>query len=61
MFQIFYKNVAHPKLSAFIKTHSWLNLSEEYLLFPRQESEFKGGAQHYINSIEEVRSLREFL
>ncbi|KAG1368491.1 hypothetical protein COCNU_14G009590 [Cocos nucifera] len=52
--KIFYKNVAHPKLSAFIKTHSWLNLSEEYLLFPRQESEFKSGAQHYINSIEEV-------
>ncbi|XP_026659777.2 probable methyltransferase PMT28 isoform X2 [Phoenix dactylifera] len=52
--KIFYKNVAHPKLSAFIKTHSWLNLSEEYLLFPRQQSEFKGGAQQYLNSIEEM-------
>lgn len=52
--KIFYKNVAHPKLSAFIKTQSWLNLSAEHLLFPQEESEFKGGVQHYINSIEEM-------
>ncbi|XP_010942964.1 probable methyltransferase PMT28 isoform X2 [Elaeis guineensis] len=52
--KIFYKDVAHPKLSAFIKTQSWLNLSEEFLLFPREESEYKGGAQRYINSIEEM-------
>ncbi|EHA8587404.1 putative methyltransferase PMT28 [Cocos nucifera] len=52
--KIFYKDVAHPKLSAFIKTQSWLNLSEEFLLFPREESEYKGEAQHYVNSIEKM-------
>jgi len=55
--QILYKNVAHPKLAAYIKRHSWLMESEEYLTFPQNQSEFKGGIHHYLESIEEVSFL----
>lgn len=55
--QILYKNVAHPKLAAYIKRHSWLMESEEYLTFPQNQSEFKGGINHYLESIEEVSFL----
>lgn len=49
-----YKNVAHPKLAVFIKAHSWLVESGEYIIFPQNQSEFKGGVSHYLESIEEV-------
>ncbi|XP_072951194.1 probable methyltransferase PMT28 [Typha angustifolia] len=52
--KIWYGNVGHPKLAAFIKSQSWLNLSGDYLFFSREESEFKGGARHYVSSIEEM-------
>lgn len=52
--QILYKNVAHPKLAAYIKKHNWLVESGEYLTFPQNQSEFKGGVLHYLESIEEV-------
>lgn len=46
--------MAHPKLAAFVETHSWVVESGEYLTFPQNESEFKGGIAHYLESIEEV-------
>ncbi|CAJ1972437.1 unnamed protein product [Sphenostylis stenocarpa] len=52
--KILYKNVAHPKLAAYIKRHSWLMESEEFLTFPQNQSEFKGGIHHYLESIEEM-------
>lgn len=52
--KIFYKNVAHPKLAAYIKKHRWLVDSGEYLTFPQNQSEFLGGIQHYLESIEEM-------
>ncbi|KAJ9166091.1 hypothetical protein P3X46_020887 [Hevea brasiliensis] len=52
--KILYKNVAHPKLDAFIKKNSWLVQSGEYITFPRSQSEFKGGVQHYLESIQEM-------
>ncbi|KAH0458671.1 hypothetical protein IEQ34_011485 [Dendrobium chrysotoxum] len=52
--KVLFGNVAHPKLSAFVKTKKWVNVSGEYLTFPSQESEFKGGVQHYLDSIEEM-------
>lgn len=57
--KILYKNVAHPKLAAYIKKHRWLVDSGEYLTFPQNQSEFLGGIQHYLESIEEVRFLLE--
>lgn len=52
--KILYKNVAHPKLAAYIKRHSWLMESGEYLTFPQNQSVFKGGIHHYLESIEEM-------
>ncbi len=52
--QILHKNVAHPKLAAFVKKHSWVVESGEYLTFPQNQSEFNGGVLHYLESIEEV-------
>ncbi|KDP38501.1 hypothetical protein JCGZ_04426 [Jatropha curcas] len=52
--KILYKNVAHPKLDAFIKKNSWMVQSGEYITFPENKSEFKGGVQHYLESIEEM-------
>ncbi|XP_043708570.1 probable methyltransferase PMT28 [Telopea speciosissima] len=52
--KILYGNVAHPKLSAFIKTRSWITESEQYLTFPQDQSEFKGGVLNYIESIDEM-------
>lgn len=56
--QILHKNVAHPKLAAFVKKHSWVVESGEYLTFPQNQSEFKGGVLHYLESIEEVSFSR---
>ncbi|KAL5704614.1 tRNA 4-demethylwyosine synthase (AdoMet-dependent) [Ranunculus cassubicifolius] len=53
-FKILYRNVEHPKLTSFIKTKAWAVQSGEYLTFPQNQSEFKGGVQHYIESIEEM-------
>ncbi|KAK9023195.1 hypothetical protein V6N11_003421 [Hibiscus sabdariffa] len=55
--KILYKNVAHPKLAAYMKNHNWLIKSEEYLMFPQNQSEFKGGVVHYLESIEECWML----
>jgi tRNA wybutosine-synthesizing protein 1 len=57
--QILYKNVAHPKLAAYIKKHRWLVDSGEYLTFPQNQSVFLGVIQHYLESIEEVSFLLE--
>ncbi|XP_065632187.1 probable methyltransferase PMT28 [Quercus suber] len=52
--KILHKNVAHPKLAAFVKKHSWVVESGDYLTFPQNQSEFKGGVLHYLESIEEM-------
>ncbi|KAG0466169.1 hypothetical protein HPP92_017749 [Vanilla planifolia] len=36
LLQVLYGNVAHPKLSAFIKTNKFINVSGEYLRFPQR-------------------------
>ncbi|XP_044510639.1 probable methyltransferase PMT28 isoform X2 [Mangifera indica] len=51
--KILYMNVVHPKLVAYIKKHNWLVEDGEYLTFPQNQSEFKGGVLHYLESIEE--------
>ena len=59
--QVLYKNVAHPKLASFIKRHSWVVESGEYLMFPQTQSEFKGGVSHYLESVEGVISFSLFI
>lgn len=52
--KILYKNVEHPKLAAYIKTQDWLVESGEYITFPQNQSVFRGGIQHYLESVEEM-------
>lgn len=52
--KILYKNVAHPKLAAVVKTQSWVVQSGEFLTFLQNQSDFKGGIMHYLESIEEM-------
>ncbi|OEL34417.1 putative methyltransferase PMT28 [Dichanthelium oligosanthes] len=52
--KVWYGNVAHPRLSNYVKGHNWLNHSGDYLMFPPDEWEFKGGARHYVESIDEM-------
>ncbi|KAJ1293390.1 hypothetical protein BS78_01G064200 [Paspalum vaginatum] len=52
--KVWYGNVGHPRLSNYVKSHSWLNHSGEYLMFSPDEWEFKGGARHYVESIDEM-------
>ncbi|KAJ8762394.1 hypothetical protein K2173_007554 [Erythroxylum novogranatense] len=52
--KILYKNVRHPKLAEYIKRNSWLVHSGDYLTFPQDQSVYKGGVQHYLESIEEM-------
>ncbi|XP_010684322.2 probable methyltransferase PMT28 isoform X1 [Beta vulgaris subsp. vulgaris] len=52
--KILYKNVAHPKLAAYIKTNTWAFQSGEYLVFPQNRSNVVGGVGHYLESIVEM-------
>jgi len=52
--QIWYHNVPHTKL-AVVKGHqNWVKVSGEYLTFPGGGTQFKHGALHYIDKIQEV-------
>ncbi|XP_074279215.1 putative methyltransferase PMT28 [Silene latifolia] len=52
--KILYKNVEHPKLTAYIKAENWTLQSEEYLVFPQNQSDVVNGVGHYLESIEEM-------
>lgn len=52
--KVLYKNVAHPKLAAYLKTVTWALVSGEYLVFPQNQSNVVGGVGHYLESIEEM-------
>ncbi|GJN23150.1 hypothetical protein PR202_gb10773 [Eleusine coracana subsp. coracana] len=52
--KVWYESVGHPRLSSYVKGHNWLNHTGEYLVFSPDEWEFKGGARHYVESIDEM-------
>ncbi|GAB4852056.1 hypothetical protein Ancab_016249 [Ancistrocladus abbreviatus] len=52
--KILYKNVAHPKLAAYIKSQNWIMQFGDRLLFPQNQSETIGGVAQYLDSIEEM-------
>jgi len=55
--QIWYHNVPHTKL-AVVKGHqNWVKVSGEYLTFPGGGTQFRHGAMHYIDFIQEVTFL----
>lgn len=52
--KILHKNVAHPKLDAYIKTRSWLRESGEYIVFPQNHSDVVNDVAHFLEAIEEM-------
>lgn len=52
--QIWYYNVPHTKLAKVKGHQNWVKISGEYLTFPGGGTQFKHGALHYIDFINEV-------
>ncbi|KAL8252753.1 hypothetical protein R6Q59_036446 [Mikania micrantha] len=50
--QIWYSNVPHTKLAAVKGHQNWVKVSGEYLTFPGGGTQFKNGALHYIDFIQ---------
>ncbi|GLJ04708.1 hypothetical protein SUGI_0001690 [Cryptomeria japonica] len=51
---IWYNNVPHTKLAIVKKHQNWLRVSGKYLTFPGGGTQFKNGALHYIDFIQEI-------
>ncbi|GAA0183632.1 methyltransferase [Lithospermum erythrorhizon] len=51
--KIWYHNVPHTKLVEYKSRQNWVKVSGEYLTFPGGGTQFKHGAQHYIDFIQE--------
>lgn len=54
--KIWYYNVPHTKLVEVKGHQNWVKVSGEYLIFPGGGTQFKRGAPHYIDFIEEIVS-----
>jgi hypothetical protein len=52
--QIWYNNVPHTQLVEFKGHQNWVNVSGEHLIFPGGGTQFKRGALHYIDFIQQV-------
>lgn len=50
--KIWYNNVPHTKLAVVKKAQNWLRVSGKYLTFPGGGTQFKHGALHYIDFVE---------
>ncbi|XP_047074171.1 probable methyltransferase PMT26 [Lolium rigidum] len=53
--QIWYSNVPHTQLVEFKGHQNWVNISGEHLVFPGGGTQFKYGALHYIDFIQEAK------
>jgi len=54
LLQIWYYNVPHTKLAEVKGHQNWVKVTGEYLTFPGGGTQFKHGALHYIDFIQEV-------
>lgn len=54
LLQVWYSNVPHTKLVKIKGHQNWVKVSGEYLTFPGGGTQFKHGALHYIEFIEQV-------
>lgn len=54
MVQIWYYNVPHTKLAELKGHQNWVKVEGEYLTFPGGGTQFKNGARHYIDFIQNV-------
>ena len=55
--QIWYNNIPHTKLAQVKGHQNWVKMSGEYLTFPGGGTQFKNGALHYIDFLQEVLQL----
>ncbi|KAK8456319.1 hypothetical protein SEVIR_3G002500v4 [Setaria viridis] len=53
--QIWYNNVPHTKLIEYKGHQNWVKVSGEHLIFPGGGTQFKHGALHYIDFIQEAK------
>ncbi|GJR83817.1 probable methyltransferase PMT26 [Tanacetum coccineum] len=60
-FSIWYNNVTHTKLAEFKGHQNWVKVSGEYLTFPGGGTQFKRGALHYLDFIQEGNRSRVVL
>ncbi|KAH9327699.1 hypothetical protein KI387_007877 [Taxus chinensis] len=51
---IWYNNVPHAKLAVVKKHQNWLRVTGKYLTFPGGGTQFRNGALHYIDFIQEI-------
>ncbi|KAK8268429.1 hypothetical protein V6Z12_D11G065100, partial [Gossypium hirsutum] len=54
--KIWYKNVPHSKLVEFKGGQNWLKITGDYLTFPGGGTQFRRGALHYIDFIQQAVS-----
>ncbi|KAM7523498.1 hypothetical protein LguiA_013400 [Lonicera macranthoides] len=52
--KIWYHNVPHTKLAEIKGHQNWVKVSGEYLTFPGGGTQFKNGALHYIDFIQQI-------
>ncbi|ONK73121.1 uncharacterized protein A4U43_C04F27470 [Asparagus officinalis] len=55
--KVWYHNVPHTKLVEYKGHQNWVKVSGEYLTFPGGGTQFKHGALHYIDKIQEFLSF----
>lgn len=55
--QIWYSNVPHTKLAEVKGHQNWVKVTGEYLTFPGGGTQFKHGALHYIDFVQDVSLL----
>eukprot|EP00246_Nothoceros_aenigmaticus_P011419 TRINITY_DN3102_c0_g1_i1.p1 TRINITY_DN3102_c0_g1~~TRINITY_DN3102_c0_g1_i1.p1 ORF type:complete len:787 (-),score=159.19 TRINITY_DN3102_c0_g1_i1:446-2758(-) len=54
--KVWYPNVPHTRLATYKKDQNWVKRQGDYLQFPGGGTQFKAGASHYIEFIEESKS-----
>eukprot|EP00250_Pteridium_aquilinum_P016467 c23115_g2_i1 orf=561-2834(-) len=52
--EVWYSNVPHPGLVSYKKDQNWVKKSGDKLIFPGGGTQFKHGALHYIEFIEQI-------
>lgn len=61
MLQIWYANVPHTKLAQIKGHQNWVKVTGDYLTFPGGGTQFKHGALHYIDFIQEVNAFNNLV
>lgn len=52
--KVWYSNVPHTRLAEYKGHQNWVKVSGDYLLFPGGGTQFKNGALHYIDTIQQA-------